>query len=1161
VSFRWRAALALGAATVSFALEPGKPFHQYRVRHWTAATGLPHHRVQSAAQSSEGEVWISTPHGELAKYDGRRWTRIGNAPPVAWLLPDRQGGLIAISATGKGFHVDRDGVFRATTGQALASPLVAAAQSDDGRVWLADRKDLYNWADSQLKRSPNAGLGQLNALAPAAGNGVWVGASGGLFRVTGDGSAAEKRLEGRSVALVAVGRGGTVWAASGALLFRISGRETRQVQWTAGSRRGEILGILEDRHGNLWINTVAGIGRISESSRAGWFPLESRHYAQGVPTQDSHRVWEDREGQIWFGRGLDGLLEVADTPFRTDGEEKGLLGVVWAILDDGEGRRWASTSVGLFRSEGEQWRQVLAAPAQPNGTAALLNSGGNIWVSQSGTLLRLAGGRIQERIAAPRMVSLLAMADGSILGAAGGAGLWRIAGGKAEPFTPAGTLCPRPRVLAKGNDGAILVGCFDEGLYEIRNGRAGRLETGIRRLTVESLYVDQAGTIWLGSYRSGLCRLARGKVHWFQTPDQSGANDVHAIVEDRRGFLWLSSDTGVRRARKRDLDNAAETGRASGRWQHFDTAAGLRDAEFSGGVQPSAWMHPDGRAWMPSRSGLVEIQTGFRFDLESTPRPSLVRVRLGDRPLTPEAGRVSFVATSARLWLDLRAPVLSRPVAFAYRLAGFDDEWTYASPGEAFSYTNLPPGHYSLLVRTAPYGGEPGDPHIVLAIEVMAPFFKRGWFLVMASMALAAAGGAAVWLRGKAVRRRNSQLEEEVRRRTSELEAALRSEKEAVAAALARERDLKDTREQLAHSQKMESIGRLAGGVAHDFNNLLTVIFGNLELARMTEPLPPGHTEILEDIEIASRRASDLTRRLLTFAKRQVVEPRVVDLNALSAESSKLLRRLIGEDVEMAMRLCPDSLPVKVDTGQFEQVLINLVVNARDAMPQGGKITVETFRGSGKARLTVTDTGRGMPPEVLARLFEPFFTTKQNTGGTGLGLAICYGIVRQAGGEIQVTSSPGAGSCFEVTLPLSAAPLSSETTAASCGGAGGSETVLIVEDEARVRNLMAATLSVQGYRVLAAANGEEGLAAARNAGRIDLIVVDVVMPRMGGQELVTRLAREIPDARVLYISGYTGDAGFEDGEGHGFLSKPFTMAELSARVRTMLDTPDSVRRA
>jgi CheY-like chemotaxis protein len=202
-----------------------------------------------------------------------------------------------------------------------------------------------------------------------------------------------------------------------------------------------------------------------------------------------------------------------------------------------------------------------------------------------------------------------------------------------------------------------------------------------------------------------------------------------------------------------------------------------------------------------------------------------------------------------------------------------------------------------------------------------------------------------------------------------------------------------------------------------------------------------------------------------------------------------------------------------------------------------------------------------MPPEVLARLFEPFFTTKQNTGGTGLGLAICYGIVRQAGGEIQVTSSPGAGSCFEVTLPLSAAPLSSETTAASCGGAGGSETVLIVEDEARVRNLMAATLSVQGYRVLAAANGEEGLAAARNAGRIDLIVVDVVMPRMGGQELVTRLAREIPDARVLYISGYTGDAGFEDGEGHGFLSKPFTMAELSARVRTMLDTPDSVRRA
>lgn len=378
---------------------------------------------------------------------------------------------------------------------------------------------------------------------------------------------------------------------------------------------------------------------------------------------------------------------------------------------------------------------------------------------------------------------------------------------------------------------------------------------------------------------------------------------------------------------------------------------------------------------------------------------------------------------------------------------------------------------------------------------------------------------------------------------------------------------------QLQQSQKMEAMGRLAGGIAHDFNNLLTVMqgFSELLLGALTPATPMR--KFAEEILQAVERATGLTKQLLTFSRKQVLEPRIVTLNELVLNIEKMLRQLIGKDISLLPNLDPQLGLVKADPGQIEQVIMNLAVNARDAMPMGGSLTIETanvelddraiqqIHGLHPGRyvmLAVTDTGFGMDQATQAKLFEPFFTTKAPGKGTGLGLSIVYGIVKQSNGHVAVLSEVGHGTTFKIYLPQVEAPASASPLAAPTPDAArGSETILVVDDEEQIRNLACGVLQTKGYRVLTAGNGREALRICRESSEpIHLLVTDLVMPDMNGRDLVRYATPLQPAMHVLYVSGYPDDAELRSEEAPGkaaFLQKPFNSETLLHRIRQTLD--------
>ena len=474
-----------------------------------------------------------------------------------------------------------------------------------------------------------------------------------------------------------------------------------------------------------------------------------------------------------------------------------------------------------------------------------------------------------------------------------------------------------------------------------------------------------------------------------------------------------------------------------------------------------------------------------------------------------------------------------------------------------YAYTRLPEAGWIV------YAGIPTE----VAFADANANALRGGLLALASVLLA---GALAFYAGSSIQRSVRRLVAAVRavgggqldvrapvEGLTEIAEIAQSFNEMVDARSHAEEALRQSQEQLLQAQKMEAVGRLAGGVAHDFNNLLTAVSGytDLLLSRIDDP---AARRDLAEIAKASERAAALTRQLLAFSRKQLLRPRVVDLNEVVAETEELLRRLIGADVELETLLEPEPVPVEADPQQLQQVILNLAVNARDAMPDGGTLTIQTRRSDDSAYLAVRDTGCGMDADTRAHVFEPFFTTKAEGKGTGLGLATVYGIVEQSGGSISLESEPDRGTSFEIAFPRAQGriePVGRERSRGAAGG--GSETVLLVEDYEVVEDLIRQVLEGRGYAVVSAKNGDEALELAkRHTEPIHLLLTDLIMPKMGGHELAERLASVHLETKVLYMSGYADADNPEHGTiaaGAAFIAKPFSTDALARKVRETLE--------
>jgi two-component system cell cycle sensor histidine kinase/response regulator CckA len=473
--------------------------------------------------------------------------------------------------------------------------------------------------------------------------------------------------------------------------------------------------------------------------------------------------------------------------------------------------------------------------------------------------------------------------------------------------------------------------------------------------------------------------------------------------------------------------------------------------------------------------------------------------------------------------------------------AGFDLDWRRVETEEDYLDALSPSLDVVLADYSLPSFGAPRALALLKASGLDVPFIVVSGSITEETAVEVLRNGAADYL-----------LKDRLVRLPTAVERAIEERK--------RERERAALQDQYRQAQKMEAVGQLAGGVAHDFNNILTAIGGYCEL--VVEQLPADHPvqADLNEIQQAAQRAGSLTRQLLAFGRKQVIEPKIIDLRESLTSIVPMLKRLIGEDIVVIVRAGAAAGRVKADPGQIEQVLLNLAVNARDAMPGGGTLTLEVADAElddGRyVMLAATDTGVGMDRETQARIFEPFFTTKEKGKGTGLGLSTVYGIVQQSGGHILLFSEPGAGTTFKVYLPRVDEPLEDRRFADATASRGGSETILVVEDEPSVRDLVRRVLEQIGYEVITAnAPGEAIELAAKVSRAIHLLVSDVILPEMSGSALVALIVHTHPEMRVLYISGYTDDAVLKHDvleRGLPFLQKPFTSDALARKVREVL---------
>ncbi len=1166
----------------------------HELQAWTLQNGLPEGEIADLAQAEDGCLWLAT-FGGLVRFDGTSMTLFDLATypglrssRIVSLLPRAKGGLW-IGTEDQGLVCYRDGAFR-NDGAASNVPhrtiwqlrqdrngrlwgacddgvwwvdgdrfgrvpdLHDAAHDlvelDDGTFWIATKHQLLHWHDAALTQ---IATGDFRCLLRAADGRIWTGTAGGRLacRTQQGVLVGTVEVDGAIDALAEDDTGG-IWIAPGAPQ-RYAGARFEHLDMPAGTPRIRARAALLDREGNLWFGGN-GLWRARPTPFTG--------LALPAGSELPRTVLVDARDRLWTALYDDRVLLRRNGAFVPIGRDAGLRGQ--SLANSRDGSLWVTSSHGLWRVADAGARIEAFARTLPPGLrrAILETTNGDLWIGCGASLVRLR--RDSLVVATPTT---------------------------ADPVWTEGDGMPGGEVLAllESRPGQLWIGTV-EGLAQIEGDRIVRTwRRGVELPggEVRALCDAADGGLWVGTYGGGICHIRRdGTAAIIDTARGLDENIVSRIVPDGRGNLLLQGNRSLCILAESDLLQAADGSAAPLRLRCFRHGPGIHVYEGTGGHMPIAARSADGALWFPTIEGVVRFDPDGATELPKTAPVRIETVRVDGQPLATDldlTGRTLDARPGQReveIHFGTASFVQPEQVRFRYRLGGYRDDWVDAGARRVAIFTRVPPGEYDFAVQAANSDGGWSDATGHLQLRLLPFVHETLWFRTLLGLAALALGGLGVGLRARKIRRHALALEAEVRARTADLRNAhdqledkvaqrtreLAQALETMQSNMSR-RELLET--QLRESQKFEAVGRLAGGLAHDFNNMLTAVLGDAEHAMsLLDRAAPARASIAQIVD-TNMRAAGLTRQLLAYSCQQVLKPEDIDPDQTIRALRGMLRRLVRESIDLQFVLAAGTTSVRVDPGQLEQVIINLVVNASDATPANGRITVATevvmIDATDALRedahpgrhvvIAVADTGAGIGEEIRDRVFDPFFTTKGPGKGTGLGLASVHGIVRQSGGHIRLQSEPGQGSTFRVYLPCVTPRAVTTTSTRQRPDASRTATILLCDDNPEVLRVTQRTLESAGHRVLAASSPQVALqlAAEAHAG-LDLIITDLVMPEMNGRELAHRLTARRPQVGVLFLSGYSAEAVGNDGRADcdDLLQKPFTAQALTERVAEVL---------
>ena len=1094
--------------------------------------------VRALAAGVDGTLWIGTTRG-LARLRGGHVAAshresIGRDFIVA-LLQDRAGTLWIGTRGGGLVRVSPDRVSRMRAADGLSEDDVVALHEDShGSLWIGCNTGGLN----RLTRSTLASYGKpeglshdiaLPIVADRAGA-VWVGTYGGGVNRFKNGRwssyTVRDGLSSNQILSLHPARDGSLWIGTRRGLDKFHDGTITAYGATVGMAGTPVVALHETRAGALWIGSPTGLIEFKRGT------VRTFTTREGLASDYAGVIYEDRQGKLWVGTEGGGLSRQQGDRFVTYSARDGFpADIVWAIHEDADGNLWFGTNGdGLIRLRGGRFTTYTTRNGLFNDTAfqILEDARGNLWMTSQRGISRVRRSDF-DALDAGRLDKVRALSYGE----ADGMRSAECNGG----VQPAGWKTPDGRLWFPTIKGAVVVDPL----------RAAA--TSAPRVVIEDAVID-------GEPRDPRVRAtANPGARDFQFRYTALGTPVPNRTQFRHrlgGFetAWVYAGT-ARTARYMNIPPGeyrfqVEAAGETGEWSPAPAALALVVSPrfyqtywfyglcLGGALSVSGTFYGLRVRGLKARHQEISALADARARALEENRQLLEQVEQQRRRFENLLATVPGIVWEAYGVPDNAKQQITFVSAHVESMLGYSVQEWLDTPN--FWLTIVHPDDRERAGRSAVAHLEAGS-----GVQQFRWVGKDGRIIQVEARGsvIRDAAGTPIGMRG-------------------------------VTMDISERQQLED---QLRQAQKMEAVGQLAGGVAHDFNNLLTAILGNNDLlAGEIGTTQPHVGEALDEIRRAAERAAGLTRQLLAFSRRQVLEPTILDLGDLVAKTSGLLRRLIGEDIELSTRMGHGAWQVRADRGQIEQVLMNLAVNARDAMPTGGKLTIEIDRmhvdcaytgRHGEIRpgryvmLAVTDAGHGMNAETQARIFEPFFTTKEPGKGTGLGLSTVYGIVKQSGGDIWVYSEPGRGTTFKVLLPHVDETPQVEAPVPATVAPCGIETVLLVEDEAGVRSLARKILVRSGYTVIEASTGEQALErAAHFDGSIDVIVADCVMPGLSGPALADRLITTRPEAKVLFMSGYTDHAAIRHGlvrPGAMFLQKPFTPDGLAASVRRTLD--------